>query len=173
GLHASIWTAFLFILLPDGTPDVIAASRRRAQRYLRVFWSAQAAVLLFYSLSGSFKILGIIVQFSRGEVNALMPQAMSRFIAERLMETMPTGPQFVGPWFIDHPYAGWPMHVMAIYLEAFSFVVAFRPTLHRLWGACLILMHLGIYFTMSIMFSWQCLLVGLLLVCSPLAPPRV
>jgi hypothetical protein len=34
-------------------------------------------------------------------------------------------------------------------------------------------MHLGIYFTMTIMFSWQCLLVGLLLICSPLAPPRM
>jgi hypothetical protein len=173
GLHASVWVAAIFILLPDGAPDSLASSRRRAQRYLRVFWAAQAAVLLFYTMSGSFKVAGIFLQMSRGQVHALMPEALSRHIAQRLLESMPAGPQFIGPFFIDHPYAGWPMQLSALYLETFAFVVAFRPALHRVWGLGLIMMHLGIYFTMSIMFSWQCLLLGLLLVCSPLAPPRL
>jgi hypothetical protein len=173
GLHASVWVAAIFILLPDGAADSLACSRRRAQRYLRVFWAAQAAVLLFYSMSGSFKVAGIILQMGRGQIHALMPEALSRHIAQRLLESMPVGPQFIGPFFIDHPYAGWPMQLTALYLETCAFIVAFRPALHRVWGLGLILMQLGIYFTMSIMFSWQCLLLGLLLVCSPLAPPRL
>jgi hypothetical protein len=37
----------------------------------------------------------------------------------------------------------------------------------------LIAMHMGIFLMMTIMFSWQMLAVGLLLVCSPFAPDRV
>jgi Ni/Fe-hydrogenase subunit HybB-like protein len=60
----------------------------------------------------------------------------------------------------------------AIYLEFFSVLIAFRPALHRMWAVALIGMHLSIYFATTIMFSWQMLVVGLLLASSPFAPER-
>jgi len=170
-LHVWVWAAVLFVLLPDGGVDHLRRCTGRAQRYLRVFWSAQAAVLLFYSLSGSFKLAGAALQISRGQVSVFSPTALARHAAVRLTEIGRSGPgAAVGGFVIDHPYVGWPLFLTALYVEVFSVVVAFRPALHRAWGVCLISIHLGICFTLSILFSWHMLLVGLLLICSPAAP---
>jgi hypothetical protein len=172
GLHAWIWVSFLFIFLPTGPSDAIAQSRRATQRYLRVFWSAQAALLLFYSLSGSFKLLGILVQIHRHQINALMPAALPELISMRLLEGSPQSPHFIGPFIINHPCLAWPMELSALYLELFSFAIAFRPALHRMWGLAMVLLHLGIYFTMTILFSWHAFLAALLLIASPFAPEQ-
>jgi uncharacterized membrane protein YjjB (DUF3815 family) len=172
GPHAWFWVAAIFVLLPDGTANQVSANLIRRQRYLRVFFAAQVALLTFYSLSGAFKLAGTALQMSRGEVNGFSPEALARHTAYVLQEGAVMGPWVLGPWIIRHPYVGWPLFLATIYLEVFSIVVAFRPGLHRFWGVTLILMHMSIFFVMAIMFSWQILLVGLLLVCSPFAPER-
>jgi hypothetical protein len=171
GLHPWLWTAMLFVFLPNGTEAEIAASRPRSQRYLRVFAGAQATVLMFYSLSGLFKIAGAVLQLSRGEVHAFAADALARHAAYRLLEgAEPAGFFALGPWLVSHPGAGAAIFPFAIYLEACSFVVAFRPALHRVWGMSLIMMHLGVYLFLTILFSAQILLLGLLLLASPFAP---
>lgn len=170
GLHAWIWVALVFVLLPDGTPDQLRASVGRAHRYRVVFWSAQAAVLLFYSLGGSFKVAGAIFQWANGEVHAFAPDALARHAAFRLLEG--SGPVLLGSAVVSHPRWGWPFFMIALYLEVASIVVAFRPALHRAWGLALIAMHLGVFAALAILFQWQILLVGLLLVGSPFAPER-
>ena len=172
GLHACVWVAALFVLLPDGTVDHVAASTCRAQRYLRVFWSAQAALLLFYSLSGLLKLAGAAEQWWLGEVHALAPEALARHTAYRLLEGAEVEQFTAGPWVVEHPWIGYPFFVTAIILEVFSFLVAFRPAVHRPWALAVILMQIGIYFTLTIMFTWHILVVALMIVCSPFAPPR-
>jgi hypothetical protein len=177
GEHAWFWAAAIFVLLPDGpmpdSGDASPGARRRAQRYLRVFWAAQAAVLLFYSLSGSFKVAAGLVQMWQGQANTFSPDALARHAAARMLEGARVARYTVGPWLVDHPRAGWPFYLAAVYLEVFSFIVAFRPAVQRAWGVAMICVHLGIYFTLTIMFSWQIMLVGLLLVCTPTAPQRI
>jgi hypothetical protein len=171
GLHPWLWTALLFVFLPSGTEAEIAASRPRSQRYLRVFAGAQATILMFYSLSGLLKIAGAAVQLSRGEVHAFAAEALARHAAYRLLEGAdPSGFFAVGPWLVSHPGAGAMIFPLAIYLETCSFLVAFRPALHRIWGMALIMMHLGTYFVLTILFSVQILLLGLLLLASPFTP---
>jgi hypothetical protein len=173
-LHAWIWVAGWFVFLPRGSWAVIARSRARAQRSLRVFWAAQLTMLLFYSLSGSLKVVGSILQFARGEVHAFAPDALARHVALRVLEGIDPPAYFaLGPTVLEHPAIGVLIFPLTIYLETCSLLVAFRPALHRLWGGCLILMHLGIYFVMGILFSWQILLVGLMLVASPFAPQEL
>ena len=172
GWHGWIWVSFLFIFLPDGIDPHITGSRARRQRYLTVFFSAQAAILLFYSLSGFFKLAAAGVQIYRGEPNAFLPEALPRLIAGRHLEGVQSSDLFIGPWLIRHPYVAWPLYLTALYLESMSFIVAFRPAIHRGWAIALILFHTGILFALTILFSWQVLLVGILLLCSPFAPQR-
>lgn len=172
GYHAWIWCSFLFVFLPDGGERELRADRGRALTYVRLVWAAQAAVLLFYTFSGAWKLLGGSIQAVRGELGVFAPGALARQTAARILEgaKMPAFP--LGPWLIDHPAAGSLTLPFAIYLETTSFLVAFRPALHRIWGVALIGMHLAIYFTMTILFSWQMLLVGTLLLCSPFVPAQ-
>jgi len=170
GLHGWLWVAALFVLLPDGPVERIGASTCRSQRYLRVFWSAQATLLLFYSMSGMMKIAAAVEQWSLGQVHALAPEALARHTAYRLLEGAEVSPFTVGPWIVHHPWAGYPFFLTAIFLETFSFLVAFRPALQRYWALGLILMQIGIFFTLTIMFTWHILVVALIVMCSPFAP---
>ncbi len=172
GWHAWVWTAALFVFLPDGGPARVAACTTRQQRYFLVFWSAQAALLLFYSMSGAFKLAGAAAQIVRGEVHAFAPEALPRHTIYKMLEVNfePPG-SFIGVFLAERPWLASPLFIGGLCIEAFSLVVSFRPAAHRLWGTSLILFHVGIYFTLSIMFSWQVLLIGLLLVCSPWRQP--
>jgi len=170
GLHTWIWTAIVFIFLPSGDANAMELSLVRRQRYLRVFWWAQATVLFFYTLSGSFKLAGAFLQIARHQHSAFSIDALARHLAYRLQEGMLMDASMFGAKVIAHPILGWPLLLFSIYLEFFSLLIAFRPAAHRLWGVLLILMHVGIYLTLAIMFSWQLFLVGILLVCSPFAP---
>jgi hypothetical protein len=57
----------------------------------------------------------------------------------------------------------------ALYLEVFAIVAAFRPRLHLVWGAGLILFHVGVLLAMGILFLEPPLLLLLLFVLSPFA----
>ena len=79
----------------------------------------------------------------------------------------------LGGFFIDHALLGWPLYLLAIYLELFALLVAFRPALQRPWAICLITAHIVVYLTMRIDFMSQAFLLALLLFRSPFAPQGV
>ena len=97
-----------------------------------------------------------------------MPGALGSHVALRLLQTQSRSA--LGPWIIHHPWLTWPGLPAAIYLELFSFWIAFRPALQRSWAAGLILFHLGTFFTMTITFPQSSFLLALLLFQSPFAP---
>jgi hypothetical protein len=170
GWHGWLWVAIVLVLLPDGDISHIAASTCRQQRYFRVVWAAQAAMMLFYSLSGAFKLAGIVYQTFRGEITGLNPEALPRQAINKMLETDFQGPGgYVSIFLAEHIWIAWPIFLFTLYLEAFTVVVAFRPGAQRVWGILLVLCHIGIYFAMTIMFSWHALLAGLLVACSPWA----
>ncbi|HQY88341.1 MAG TPA: hypothetical protein PK402_06765 [Tepidisphaeraceae bacterium] len=171
GWHSWIFAAIVFAMLPSGH---VRATQSLAWRehYLRAFTVAQAWVMLGYTLSGIFKIAAGVQQMANGQAGSFHPEALSRHTAYRVLEGVPEGSVNIAPWIVEHPYIVWPMYLAFLFIESTAVIVAFRPALHRLWGLLLILIHICIYFSLSVMFSWQIMLVGVLFLCSPIAPNR-
>lgn len=171
-LHLPLLVAGAFVFLPAGwdhpAPQV---ARRQRQETLLVFWLAQAGVLMSYTMSGVGKLAAAGWQLVTGQPNAFAPGGLSAIVAQRLLETHSTS--VFGPWIIHHPFLTWPALPVAIYLELFALLAAFRPALARPWAALLILFHVGTYFTMTINFPQNCLLLALLFFPSPFEPETV
>ena len=171
-LHLPLIVAGIFVLLPSGWDRPAPQVRRRPrQETLLVFWLAQAAVLLSYTMSGVAKFAAALFQLCTGQPNAFAPGGLSAIVAQRLLETHSTS--VFGPWIIHHPFLTWPALPAAIYLETFTFLVAFRPSLARPWAALLIIFHAGTYFTMTITFPQSCFLLALFFFPSPFEPETV
>ena len=170
GMHFVLWTSIIFCFLPHGNSG---ESRMHRQKYLFVFWTTQCTLLLFYSLSGGFKIVGAVYQLVVGQPSAFDFDALSRHIAHQAL--VYSSGSILGDQLFELRFIGWLMFVSAILLEACSFPVAFRPAFHRFWGMSLIGMHIGIGLAMNVWFVYQILVVGLLLVNSPFidANPRL
>jgi polyhydroxybutyrate depolymerase len=79
----------------------------------------------------------------------------------------------LGPWAVDNYLLIWPFFAGAVYLLFFSIIVAFRPTLHRLWAFGIIMFHVGNYLVINIGFNAHDFLISLLLILSPFAPAKV
>jgi hypothetical protein len=76
----------------------------------------------------------------------------------------------LGPWLVEHPWAGWLPGIAAIYLELFALWVVARPSLHRAWGLGLALFHLASHLTLGVGFPQNILWLSLFLVLSPFRP---
>jgi hypothetical protein len=166
--HLHLWamTAFLLVFLPSRRDALRVPAAGEAA--LRVFWGAQAAILLTYTMSGVAKLLGAAVQVLRGDASTLFSyDALARHTAERLLMTHETS--LLGAWVINHPLWGAPAFWGAVYLEVFALAAAYRLSLHRLWALGLVLMHIGIFLTMNVTFSHSILLLGLMFAASPFA----
>ena len=170
--HLPLLVSGLLVFLPAGWDRRAAqASRAVRQGTLLVFWLCQAGVLLSYTMSGLGKFGGAVYQLAMGQPSAFAPGALGSHVALRLLQTHSQS-EF-GAWIIHHPWLTWPGLPGAIYLELFSFWIAFRPAWQRFWAAGLILFHLGTFFTMTITFPQSSFLLALLLFQSPFAPERL
>jgi hypothetical protein len=168
-LHLPLFVSGLLVFLPVGWDAVNAradaAGRRLRQSTLLVFWTCQAAILLSYTMAGLGKVGGAAYQIAAGQPNAFLPSALAAHIAQRLLQTNSTSA--LGAWIIAHPGWTWPLMPLPIYLEFFSFWIAFRPPLQRLWAAALIVFHMATYFTMTISFPQSCFLLAIFFFPSP------
>jgi hypothetical protein len=148
----------------------VGRSRLHRQIALTTVWLAQALLLLFYTLTGTWKIVAAAVQLAHGESHSFSPDALAIQIARSLLIQGSVSP--LGPFFIEHQLLGWPFYVLTIYIELFAFLVAFRPALQRLWAVCLSVFHIFIFLTFHLDFSSQFVLVALLFFRSPFAPEQ-
>lgn len=169
--HGWIWTGAWFILLPNGSWDNPPYRRAFRHNFLLVFWAAQATILGFYSLSGMWKLYGVKYQILAGQISFLHPYGLSYILATDMVITH--NPSLLGPLVIKYPLLGWPGSFVTVYIETCAFLAAFRPELHRIWGVLLILLHIGIFIFMSIIFLPAILLLGLILVQSPFTPVQM
>lgn len=168
--HAWIWTAFFLMFLPWASSSVLAESRVLRQRFLQVFWTAQFAILFFYSMSGMLKLVPVPIQMLQGEASSIAPEALARHIASRSLQT--SSQPLLSNFLIRHLAISWPLYLGALYLEATAVFIAFRPMLHRLWGAALALFHIGIGLSMDIWFVPPVFLATLFLFHSPFQPEQ-
>ncbi len=166
-LHGWLFVSIVLIFLPRGPWH----DRRRAsdrQQLLIVFWIAMLVVLFFYSLTGLWKIYDGIFAAAHRQLSVFNVSGFSYIVGDRLLQTNQT--TLLGDWLTSHPIPGWLMFLGTMYLEGASAIVAFRPRVHRVWGAALILFHLGTDLAMGFTFPENIVLIGLLLICSPFAP---
>ena len=166
-LHLPVLVALAFVFLPRGweRPD---APRLVRMSLLQVFAATQVLLLLTYTMSGLGKLGGGVYEWLSGQAHPFQIDGFSRIVAERLLQT--NSSSVLGRWIIDHPWLGWPLLPGAIYLQTTAVIAAFRPSLHRLWGAALILFHIGNAFILTIYFPHSIFLLGLFLLASPFAP---
>ena len=170
GAHLGLLLAFVLIFLPDGWRSWPSAPRRVRAATLVTLSGCQALLALTYTLSGAWKVLGILRQAVAGEPHYLHPDGLARQVAAKLLAADEVSP--LGPWLIEHAGWGLPLIVGAIYLELFALWAVFRPSLHQAWGLGLIALHLGTHLTMGIGFVENTLWLALLFVLSPLRPRR-
>jgi len=161
-----LWVAFLLIFLPGlhHIEESMPSDIRR--KFLLVFWGVQAFILLTYSMSGTGKIVAAITQYWRGAGTTIFSfDAAALHISTILNQMRET--TILGPLIINYPILGWLPFLVALYLELFSFFVAFRPSLHRPWTAALIFFHIGTYITMRAVFVAPSALLLIFLFASP------
>ncbi len=161
-----VWIAFFFVVLPNvwGTEDLSPETR---EKFLTVFWGAQAFTLLIYSMSGMWKVLAAIQQFFNGEVSIFSPSAPALHIATQFIKESGSGVSVFGPFIIDHPIVAWFPLLAAVYLQFFSLWAAFKPNLHRLWAFGLVAFHIGVYLTLYVIQFNHIAIILLLLANSP------
>jgi hypothetical protein len=165
-MHLWVLTSFLLVFLARIEP-ANDTPRVQRQEFLLIVRGCQAIVLLAYSMSGLGKLLGGFYQVFRGQLHIFLPSSFSLIVAERLQQT--NSVSLLGSWLIAHPLAGWPFMIADLYLQTFSFWVAFRPALHRWWAIGLILFHIASYLFLGINFAPTALLIAILLLNSPFA----
>ncbi|MEM9773442.1 MAG: hypothetical protein AAF902_02600 [Chloroflexota bacterium] len=166
-MHLWVAAGFFLIFLPDGKNSSIT----KRHQYLTAFFGTQFLVLSFYTSSGIWKTAGAVIQIFLGEIHAFHPFGLAQHVANRLVQT--NYESIFGSYIIEYPYVGWPLFVGAILLELFSFVVAFRPNLHRFWAVNILLLHLGIWLTLHVTFAPNILFMLIFFIYSPFHPKEL
>ena len=162
GSHFLIYVGFAFLFLPPGRRA--GMSRGGVPDCIMVLWFAQSIVLLAYSLAGFWKL------WASGP-ELLAADGFVRILLHHLMDTTRPVPPLM-PFLARHGHLAQLLFLGVVYVEICSLAVLFRPHLHRPWGIALILAHFGAAWALGVAFPAQQFVVGLLFVCSPLAPAR-
>lgn len=168
GYHEMFWVSVCFLFLPNARPADLAPHRAGRMQFLLAFSAAPALILMFYTMSGLFKVWYATLALVFGNFGGFHPYAMAQTLAWRsvLVESDPLWAGLV----LNAPLLGWPLYVGLYFIELMAFVVFFRPALHRVWGVLLIGFHFGTLLFMDIWFQYHVLLNGLLFVMSPFVP---
>ena len=164
GNHFLIYVGFALMFLPPGAGRPQRMSRSDVLDCIMVFWFALSIVLLAYSLAGFWKL------WASGP-ELLAADGFARILLNHLVETTRPVPPLM-PFLVRHGPLAQLLFLVVVYVELASLAVLFRPHLHRPWGIALMLAHFGASWTLGVAFPAQQFIVGLLLVCSPLAPAR-
>lgn len=163
--HVFVLVAFMLILLIRVPRDYQTEAAK--QTYLLSFFGAQAIIFLTYTMAGLTKLLISAKSFMNGGLTSFHPQTLANTVAAVNWEDNKT---LLGPLFIEYSEIGPLLLTTVIFAELFAFYVAFRPSLHRLYGIFMVGLHIGIAAAIGLFFNTQVLAVGLFLIASPFVP---
>ncbi len=163
-----LWTAFIFIFFPSIKRGVITLEKK--EKFSLVFWTAGAFILLTYTMAAIGKISYGVLQFSNGQANLLSLDSAALHISTILLQMQEVTP--LGPFLVENFLIGFFLFLIVVYLQFFSFFVAFRPQLYRVWGLALVLFHLGTFLSMRAVFVVPSALLLLFFFSSPFAPGK-
>lgn len=168
-MHAWLWVSAILVLLPTGTEswdDEASPDQRRS--VIGVVVLAQFCLLFFYTLTGLWKIYHGFSGLLGGGPSGFRIGGFSYLLANTLLAK--GNDTLFGDFLVRHPPFAWALYNGTVYLETMSVLLVFRPRLHRSWGAALIAFHVGTQAAMGILFPPNILLIGLLLINSPVQP---
>jgi hypothetical protein len=151
-----LWAAFALATLP---------AKKARFRFPIAWWGAQTTVLLFYGLSGFWKVTGAIIQLSRGEPWLFGTKGLSYHLASEMLR-VGVHP-ILGNWLLQNQ-AFSPLLAAGVAVIQLSCLIAiFRVSWRRWIGIALLSFHLGTYFFLSITYPTNVALVGILLAATP------
>ncbi len=125
-----LWVGFIFMFLPNLTEEPPSGDKRRI--FSLIFWGTQAFMLLTYSMAGLGKITYGFIQLLEGQANVFSPDAAALHVSTLLLSMKESVP--LGSVIIEYPLLAWFPFLIILYIQFFSILVAFRPSIHRLWG---------------------------------------
>ena len=158
-----LWSSVVLAFLPTiDFKNNRATKRVEKLIYLNGWWSAQALVLMFYFLSGFWKLVGFVVQFAAGEPNFLSADGLKYHLASEIIRA---GADPLFKRFIFHQSILSPILALsALCLQLFClpciFIARFRP-----WaGIGLLFFHIGTSVFLGISYPTNFFLLGVLFV---------
>lgn len=164
-LHMMSMAAIVFILLP------LNKSVTYKSDFLKVIFGLQAIILATYSISGFYKLLGLVKQLKRGVASAISPNGMT--LQSSKTSYFSGNEYFLQNYLIDHPsYWISTFQIGGILIELVSILILFKIGLHRIWGLILIIFHLAISMTVGPDFSVHALVIALFVLFSPFGSDR-
>jgi hypothetical protein len=169
-LHCVLLIAFVLIFLPGGWQQLKVSCRLTRQNTILAFWTAQGVIMMSYTMAGLIKVIAGFYQMALGQPFVFSPSALSRHVADRLLQTNSTS--WLGDLLIANTWAAWPLMLGTVYLELFAIVTLFRPQLQWFFVAGLVSFHVASYFTMTIIFPENCFLLILFCAGMPLLRGR-
>ncbi len=165
--YLMLYIAAFFIFLPDIWDRRETETERK--RFLWIFFLALSYFMLTYTMAGMWKIANGIEQYRLGAAGLFSPDAAALHVAYWLNATARTS--LLGAFVIEHQVIGWFAFLVFAYFQTTAIIAAFRPALHRIWGAALILFHLGTLLSMNVIFALNTFLLFIFLFHSPFERP--
>ena len=161
--HFYVYMSFALLFLPSAVGRPSRMSRKAAMNCVMVLWFAQLMPLLSYSLSGFWKI-------AHSGAELLTTDGFVRILLDRMMsDTLPV--PVLLPFLAKNELLAQFIFLSLIYIQLAAIFALFRPHLHRPLGIVLMLFHLGTAWLLNIEFHQFAVVLGLLFVFSPFAPP--
>ncbi len=161
----AIWLAVLLLFLPFVRD---AKSRLQKNKFINHFWFSLLFFSFAYYMAGFWKVMwGCVYQLFTENFGFWNFNAMSYIITEYLLRTGTYGRYPGAEWIASIPLLGWFLLLAGTYAEATIWVVFFRPSLWRIYGALMLCLHMGSKITLNIGFEAQYILTGLLFFLSP------
>ncbi len=159
----AIWLACCLLFLPISSAP---KNRLERQKFISHYHFSLMIFSFAYAVSGFWKVAwGGIYQLFFDNFGFWNYKSMTYIITEYTLRTHYMIPSAL--WVAGKPFLGWFLIWGGIFIEATVWIVLFRPSLWRIYGALIVLLHMGSKLTMNIGFEAQYLFVGLLFFLSP------
>lgn len=159
-----LWFLAFSIFLPEGRIESIKHNRSQRHYFLTVFWWMQLMYLSFYWLAGLAKFFeDFFINFlSVFELNSLGNVLASYLLRQEIADRA-----LWANFFVENAWIGPPMFLGVIYLQLFSFMACFRPSLYPIFGFLIVLFHTLNILMIAIPFNTMAFGAALLFFCSP------
>lgn len=168
-LYPWVFVSLIFIFLPTQSGEDAAWESNR--RLLLMIWSAQAFLMLLYTMAGIWKFEAAFVQYLAGQIHGFSIEGFAYQVADWVPKLQREA--VLAPYIIAYPLIAWPFYVISHFFQLFAFWTMIRPSLQKVWALELVLFHIGTFMVMGIEFDAFFLIVLALLFFSPFTPERV
>ena len=128
-------------------------------------WFQRSLVLLLYFQSGVWKTVGLVEQIYNNEAHALTRKGLSYHLASEMIRTgnRPVWTDFI----LQNTFFNTLMVLSVFVIQLGTIVFILRPKNYRIIGGLLMIFHIGSFFSLSITYPTNFLLVMILFLKSP------